>query len=187
MTRSFPALLVGVLLGCTSAGAEGRVAVIEQLQHCQLMSDGEAGRIPSQLYAPTACYQDCLAGASCEALRQELCGESFALGLECDERCAYRCDDGALLRPDQECDGRMDCAGGEDEGGCDPPMDPGCRWATACDGRVECLDGRDEEGCGSFFCDDGAELAYRERCDGYRRCPGGEDEAFCAVPTYTCL
>jgi hypothetical protein len=143
----------------------------------------------SGIYVPNACYEGCLAEASCEQLEDGLCGTMLDLLIACDERCAFRCDDGGLLGPERVCDGAMQCMGGEDEEGCqfdlvcnDGRRVPGAR----CDGAWNCPDGSDESGCSQMFeCTDGSgTLSAWQRCDGTPTCRNGSDEEGC--PTWVC-
>jgi hypothetical protein len=99
----------------------------------------------------------------------------------------FQCDDGRCIAPGQVCDGREDCAGGEDDG----PPGPGgigcyhldgfdCgtqtdRWLPpdrVCDCRKDCGNGADELGC-DVACPDpeGEEEGERPEEDA---CQGGD-------------
>ena len=181
--RTALAFALVLLAGCT-ANDNGPGALGDRLRECGLVSEGELTYLPFELYAPDSCYRDCLAGASCTQLEESLCG-GIDLGILCDQRCAFRCDDDSLISPDQECDGVDNCEGGEDEIGC-PPVDTSCVGAIACDGWAQCADGRDELGCEMFVCEDGLEIPIRNRCDGWSRCNDGSDEWDCARVTAIC-
>lgn len=185
-------LLAGVGLVGACAPAQGEV-LVERLRECEILSDGELGPYAlSGFYAPDACYERCLAEASCPDLTASLCRAELELLLRCDQRCAFACDDGTLLGPDRVCDGFRACAGGEDEEGCDFPLTctDGTRVRGArCDGAWNCPDGSDEAGCpatsGFTSCADGsASYASWQRCDGASSCANGEDEVGC--PTFGC-
>ncbi len=120
-----------------------------------MLSEGYARTIvATRFYVPDACYDECLAGASCEELRATLCGESIDLLVRCDQRCAFHCTDGALVALE-----------------------------AVCDGRPQCSDGIDEAGCPSFSCNDGTPLPLASHCNGFTECAGGEDERDCPCPT----
>lgn len=157
-----------------------------RLQECGLLSAGEQPALP--FYLPNGCYDRCFAGGTCAELEGLLCGTSIDVGLRCDQRCAFRCFDGVLLRLDAECNGSPECAGGEDELECpSPPVEPQCRFAIRCDGVAQCASGFDEEGCVPFVCEtSGMEIAEIFRCDGWPACPDMSDEAGCAQLTLMC-
>lgn len=179
-------LLAGSMAGCASE----RAALAAQLESCGLLTEGTVGpRTLDAVYAPDACYEQCLAEASCEQLSAALCRTSLDLLLACDARCAVRCGDGSLLGVERRCDGFAQCADGSDEEGCqfalvcnDGRGVPGAR----CDGSYNCPGGEDEQGCPSttMMCDGGRWVGAWERCDGYTACADGRDEAGC--PTFTC-
>jgi hypothetical protein len=118
----------------------------------------------------------------------------------------FACNDGLCIDAHWQCDGIVDCAGGEDEAGC-PGGDDGGDGADGCDGFqcndgkcispnwvcddiVDCAGGEDEAGCGGgdggdpactgFECDDGKCIDASWVCDGIVDCAGGEDEAACS-------
>jgi hypothetical protein len=180
-----------VTVGC--APTEAGAVLAPRLRECGLLSSGTIGPYTlSGIYAPNACYEGCLAEASCEALEDGLCRTMLDLLVACDERCAFRCDDGGLLGPERLCDGAMQCMGGEDEEGCafdlvctDGSRVPGAR----CDGGWNCPDGSDEAGCppssGYFECTDRSGTLYTwQRCDGTPSCSDGSDETGC--PSWIC-
>lgn len=174
------------LAGC----ANERQALTSQLEACGLLSEGRvSARTLSAIYAPNGCYEQCLAEATCAQLEEALCRTSVSLLVRCDERCAFRCDDGGLLGPERVCDGSPQCMGGEDERGCSFPLEcrdgrrvPGAR----CDGAWNCPDGSDEQGCppSETTCDGGRWFGSWERCDGYQNCIDGADERDC--PSHRC-
>jgi hypothetical protein len=186
MLRWLPIALALPLAGC---GASGEDALVAQLVACDLVTAGEIGpRVLSGLYAPNACYQACLAGADCPALSAALCRTDVELLRRCDQDCAHRCADGALVGVERVCDGVPDCEDMGDEQRC-----PGwdvlvCRDRTRvtgrrCDGIYHCSDGSDEVGCSSGSCS-GLTIPPYWRCNGYDECPDGSDELSC--PTYRC-
>lgn len=184
-------VLLGILvvgLGLAGCASEPLRALTTQLRACELLTDGRIGsRTLEAIYAPTACYEQCLAEASCEELEDALCRTSVSLLVRCDEACAFRCDDGGLIGPERECDGSPQCMGGEDEESCNFPLTcrSGVRVAGArCDGAWNCSDGSDEEGCTVDRCDGGRWLGAWERCDGFQNCVDGTDERGC--PTHLC-
>jgi hypothetical protein len=173
------------------APAQGDV-LASRLRECGVLSSGEVGRyVLSGLYAPDACYERCLAEASCEQLETGLCRTMLELLVACDERCAFRCDDGSLVGPDRLCDGVRQCMEGEDERDCefDLVCNDGSRVPGArCDGGWNCPDGSDEQACPGqtgIACGDGSGFYYDwYRCDGYSTCANGADEAGC--PSFDC-
>ena len=183
-------LLVAGATGCAADSPVGSRTTAKLIE-CGFLTDGVPGRSSEvPLYVPDDCYDGCLAAATCEELSAALCNESITLPRRCDEACAYRCPEGALLRPDQECDGVEDCAGGADEAACDPPDEPPapvrCPGAVDCNGIAECWDGSDEAGCPDFVCADGTRRSPWVRCDGRPECPDESDEDGCAMRTLTC-
>jgi len=157
--------------------------VVARLRTCGLMGPGVVGDPP--FYAPDACYERCLADASCGELERALCGEAIDLLVWCDGLCAYHCPDGSLIAHEQQCDGFPDCMGGSDEAGCEmlecgagPPVPRSQR----CDGYPDCWDASDESGC-VFRCA-GEEVALSARCNGREDCADGSDEADC--PGFEC-
>lgn len=182
------ALFPIVTAGCAPTG-QGAV-LSPRLRECGLLSAGAIGPYTlSGIYAPNACYEGCLAEASCEALEDGLCRTMLDLLIACDERCAFHCDDGGLLGPERVCDGSPQCMGGEDEEGCafDLVCSNGARVAGArCDGAWNCPDGSDESGCSQMFeCTDGSRSLYSwQRCDGSPTCRNGSDELGC--PSWVC-
>ncbi|MGE0786192.1 MAG: hypothetical protein AB7S26_10920 [Sandaracinaceae bacterium] len=168
--------------GCeTSTATSGELRVGRRLQECGILGDGNIGRLPSRLYAPDECYASCLTTADCDSLRAAVCGDTIALPRACDEQCAFRCTDGALVDVDDVCDGVDDCADGSDEAGC-PPPDMACRYAPRCDGQAQCEDGRDEEGCPpEVDCELRGGWPVGRYCDGFPQCMDGSDERDCAV------
>ncbi|MBX3274407.1 MAG: LDL receptor domain-containing protein [Sandaracinaceae bacterium] len=189
------ALAHAVLL-CLAGGCHGSLA--DRLDDCGLATEGVHGpRLTRSFYAPSDCYERCLASASCEALTDTVCGRSIALRLECDERCAYRCRDGALVGLERVCNGFSDCADGEDEAGCATTRMPGVfrcgdgsvisEW-SACNGTRDCADGSDELGCFEHACRSGSVIrsARPARCDGNWQCDDGSDEDGCAELSSRC-
>ena len=173
-------------------------ALTDRLDECGLATEGEHGpRLTRSFYAPSECYERCLASASCEALRATVCENAIALRLECDERCAYRCRDGTLVGLERVCDGAANCAGGEDEAGCATAGTPGTvrggdgsllSEGSACNGTRDCADGSDELGCYEHPCADGTRVRSRRpaRCDGDWQCADGSDEEGCAELARRC-
>jgi hypothetical protein len=168
-------------MGCTNGGV-----LAERLRTCGLLSEGETGlRSLGSIYAPDACYRDCLAEAPCEALEQALCRSELELLVACDQRCAFRCADGSLLAVERRCDGFAQCADGGDEAGCPGWGEIACDsgspvMGARCDWVYQCPDGSDERDCGHYpTCDGGRTYSVWDRCNGYRSCTDGADEAGC--------
>ena len=195
-SRLTPRISLGLTLAlCAGLGAcapaQGDV-LVSRLRECGVLSSGEIGPyVLSGLYAPDACYERCLAEASCERLETGLCRTMLDLLVACDERCAFRCDDGSLLGPERVCDGARQCMEGEDERDCDFDLvcNDGSRVPGArCDGAWNCPDGSDEQACPGrtgIDCGDRSGTYYDwQRCDGYRSCGNGADEAGC--PSFVC-
>lgn len=177
------ALLVGILVAALASACNGEGLTASKLSACGFYTEGEVVEHP--LYAPDACYDGCLAEASCEELSAAICRESIELRVRCDERCAFHCPMGELIRREQECDGVENCEGGADEAEC-PEPDEACRFATRCDGVVACADLSDEQGCEPFVCDNGQRILGDVRCNGYRQCGDGSDEEECARLVLRC-
>jgi len=173
-------------IGCTSAAP-----LQSRLAACELITEGDLPRLP--LYAPDACYERCLAAASCEQLEAALCRSDVSLLVACDQECAFACDDGGLVAVEAVCDGTAQCAGGEDEAECPVYVcDDGTEIGAGrhrCNGWAACPDGSDEAGCPEpdpYVCDDGERVYPTARCDGFAACRDGSDEVGCAEPTWTC-
>jgi hypothetical protein len=187
---SVPLLLfAGLGAGCARESS----ALVAHLQGCGLLTEGRIGRTTlSSLYAPTACYEQCLAEASCEALSAALCRSDVTLLIACDERCAVRCGDGSLIGVEARCNGWNECEDGADERGCvfDLVCDDGRRVPGArCDGSWNCPGGEDEAGCPpratTTMCDGGRRsFGVWDRCNRYADCEDGADERDC--PTFEC-
>jgi hypothetical protein len=187
-------LFVGVASACNGEASRcdgepspcsGAGLTATKLSECGFYSEADIGRLPL-LVIPDACYDRCLADASCEELSATLCRESIEVLVRCDERCAYHCPMGELIRHDQECDGVENCEGGADEAGC-PEPDEACGSATRCDGVPECVDLSDERACEPFVCNSGQEVVGGTLCDGIRDCWDASDESRCARLILSCL
>lgn len=180
--------------GCAPPDPPERLA--QRLFSCGLLSAGEVGpSATSAFYAPSLCYLDCLAAASCDDLSGAICRTDFTLLVACDQRCAFRCDDGTLVGIERVCNRFAECAGGEDEAGC--PMRATSPYTCAsgevvmgrrCDGVVDCSDRSDERCLVRYRCDDGtlASGLASTRCDGRAGCRDGSDEAGCATLVPSC-
>lgn len=182
------ALVLACVLGA-GCSPSSTARLTDHLSECGLLGPGEVGPgALAELYAPNQCYQDCLAGQACSALGAALCRTDLDALLACDQRCAARCDDGALIGPERLCNGLVDCADASDEAD--------CAWAELrcgdgtpvrgerCDGIYQCFDGSDETGCPVDRCTDGSVIYPYERCNGWPYCSDGSDEAGCDV--YRC-
>lgn len=191
--------LVIVLLA--AAGCSASSPLEARLRECGYVGEGEVGPWTfAAFYAPDRCYEDCLVRGSCEELAGSICRDDLSLVLGCDEECAYRCDDGALIGLERVCSGFPDCVGGEDERGCAPVPSPeehrcgdgGTAWAwQLCDGRADCEDATDERDCHHVACGTDDEIVRRldqpsPRCNGWPECPDGSDERGCALLVVTC-
>jgi hypothetical protein len=182
-----PVLLVLLVLvsGCQAQGV-----LVAQLEGCGMLTDGELGPAALRsIYAPDACYEDCLAAASCEELEAALCRTSIDLLVACDRRCAFHCSDGTLIGVELRCDGLAQCADGGDESGCPGHVALRCDDGSSvvgrrCDGVSACPDGTDERDCERDVCDGWRTLWAWDYCDGYAACSDGRDEVGC--PTYVC-
>lgn len=183
MHRCLPLLVA--LAGC--APSTGVLAA--RLEACGLLTEGDLGpRALFGIYAPTGCYQDCLAAVECDALEAAICRTDVTLLVACDRRCAHRCADGALIGVERVCDGTPHCADMGDEEGCPGWGALACRdgsraMGATCDGLYQCGDGSDEAGCAYPTCGGSPILPY-QRCNGYSECADGSDEAGC--PTHVC-
>jgi hypothetical protein len=180
-----PLLLAAALVGCAAPSE----ALVARLDACGLLSEGEFGpRALAGLYAPTDCYEDCLGAASCEALEAAVCRSDVSLLRACDERCAHRCGDGALIGVERICDAVANCADASDEIDCPGWTVLTCRdgsraMGRRCDVVYQCPDGSDEDGCARTSCSDRFLPPYW-RCNGNPECSDGSDEAWCG--TYRC-
>ncbi|GMT31153.1 hypothetical protein PFISCL1PPCAC_22450 [Pristionchus fissidentatus] len=121
----------------------------------------------------------------------------------CDAKLAFACTDKSCIPKMQVCDGRADCAGGEDERGCDTmcaASRPNFKCASGskcvpvaqrCDGVRDCEDGSDESDCKKCPSDalhcaaDGRCLPAGARCDGVADCTDASDEADCSCQECT--
>jgi hypothetical protein len=175
-------LLAAVIVGCAAPSE----VLVARLDACGLLSDGELGpRALLGLYAPTACYEDCLGAATCEVLEAAVCRSDLTLLRACDERCAHRCADGALIGIERRCDGIATCADASDEMDCPGWTVLACRdgsraMGRRCDFVYHCADGTDERDC---TCREET-LPPSWRCNGSRECSDGSDEAWCE--SYRC-
>jgi hypothetical protein len=107
---------------------------------------------------------------------------------------ATPCDFGGGKKVDfqKRCDGTVDCAGGEDEAGCNATAMSHfkCRGVNetidsqlVCNGTADCSDGSDElPDCAIALTCDGTPIAKSQFCNGSTDCKDGSDEpAGCAV------
>lgn len=96
------------------------------------------------------------------------------------------CEPTPFACPDQttgdfRCNGSLECAGGEDEAGCDPPSfecPSGLRLPSyqRCDRVLDCPGGEDESDCPWHFCDGEVVLPPDNVCDGVTQCSDLSDE-----------
>lgn len=166
----------------------------QSLQTCGVLGPGklqnQVNALPATDPAQLACVKACIAKADCASLRETFCGESGAL-FACAGACLQpKCADGTVLAEGQVCNGTDDCAGGEDEQGCEAETFACLDGASTvpsysrCDGYGDCQDGSDEQGCPTFDCGDESTVAERLRCDGNNDCEDGADEVGC--PGFQC-
>jgi hypothetical protein len=162
-----------------------------KLRDCTLFSEeGYTGCLEPQTDGER-CQNDCMTEASCENLTTALCDPTQEAATSplaqclktCDAPNAFACTDGQLVPQDFVCDGETDCAGGEDEMGCDIlcPNGDSVPRAYHCDGFNDCSDGADELNCPMpFACANGETVSLDLRCDGVMACSDGSDEQGCA-------
>ena len=189
--------LGAIFLGCACSGSE----LQERLVECAILSEGPIAALP--LYAPSDCYENCLAAASCNSLEEAICRTETELLRTCDARCAFACAEGSLLGIERVCDGNEDCEGGDDERGCLMFTCGDGREILStyrCDGGRQCGDGSDEvdcsaercrlypwaDGCPEFQCADGGTARTDARCNGYAQCEDESDEAGCGEVLLMC-
>jgi len=167
--------------------ANERLVLTDHLVACGFLTPGDRSDLAlANVYVPTSCYEQCFARASCEEIEATLCRTAFDLAFACDQECAFRCDDGAIVGVEQQCNGTNNCADSSDERGCTNIIlcDGRPVSGALCDDRADCWDGSDERSCpGAFLCN-GREAPASTRCDGRFFCPDGSDERDC--PMYRC-
>ncbi|XP_075234347.1 putative vitellogenin receptor yl isoform X2 [Lycorma delicatula] len=116
----------------------------------------------------------------------------------------FRCKDGECIPMRLKCNGKEDCADGDDEHGCNlclPPEFFRCanrrcvHTKLLCNGEDDCNDKSDEENChqpeseslkscktGEFRCEDMSCIPFKFVCDRKKDCFDGSDEAVCPSP-----
>lgn len=182
MRRLLP--LVLLLTAC----AEEPRTLADQLVACGFLLPGdETDFALRDVYAPSACYEQCFARASCDEVEATLCRTSLDLAFACDQECAFRCNDNTIVGIERRCNGTVDCLDASDERGCTNLVscdDGRTRVGARCDGQVDCDDGTDEQGCPGLPCGD-AVLPFSARCNRVLDCFfDGSDERDC--PRYRC-
>ena len=176
------ALCGGFLSGCggEKEGEEGPVgeeiaygvldypSVANKLATCNLVTAGKFG--DAGPFREEHCERQCLLQLrDCETVTEVYCSKTQATASErqvyegCVTGCledlgSFACNNGSTISGKQQCDGRLDCAGGEDEASCGP-MSFGCDGGKVysvieiCDGARDCVDGTDEPaGCAVSRC-----------------------------------
>ena len=170
---------------CEQACPEGQIWIGDR---CQVLCFGDDGcREGQRCNAAEVCLPDpdCAACNVCA-------GWCINLGGECGDD-AFRCNDGACIDGDWECDGDADCGDASDElacgvGDCAPDefecVDGRCiPGELACDETDHCGDDSDEANCGAGGCDGEFQCAddlmcipFQWVCDGEADCEDASDE-----------
>ena len=127
----------------------------QKLRGCGLLTAGLVVEAPT---FPLDCVLECLAGKTCEELRQDTCTADDAITESCRDQCDEQatCDNGDQISALDVCDGIKDCADNSDEAGC---LMFTCQSGQTvplifqCDGDPDCDDGSDEQGCSTPICD----------------------------------
>lgn len=180
-----------------TAGADGAApagSLLVKLTQCGLVT--QQGSLPEpELTDPISrCQYRCLLAGPCSDIEGYYCyGGDIAYTSE-TLACFNACTPSYFVCPDQtqgyfQCNGFLECLGGEDEAACDPPSfqcPSGGRVPgyARCNGVFDCQAGEDEQGCPGHVCDTDQVLPPDFVCDGVADCVDGTDEpASCAVVT----
>ena len=139
--------------------SEGCVAAANNMQSCDLYTDGTVNCAMDYETPKDSCYAFCVAEASCDDLEAFYCsfGESNELTDSfggCDTLSeSYACGDGTEIEGYYVCDGEEDCDNGADEANCarfECTEFGSVPQSWVCDGEQDCDDGSDEAGCGEI-------------------------------------
>ena len=80
----------------------------------------------------------------------------------------WQCDDGQCIELERQCNGVIDCAGGEDE-----------KFCTADNATTSSSVTSSPMAARPFICNDGTVLEQEQRCNGFPECDDGGDEVEC--------
>ena len=85
----------------------------------------------------------------------------------------WQCEDGQCIELERQCNGVIDCAGGEDEKFCTAAADNAENATTSSPVTSSPM------AEGPFICNDGTVLDREQRCNGFPECDDGGDEVEC--------